>query len=158
MCAVFTVISTQRHQYTQSPCWFILERHKFCGHRRPCTRVNQTVQFINVKQVKCQRTGRENTRTQARPKKKQKKGKTQRRKGKKKENNAKQTTGVLKDVKMQEDRKGKAAIARRTPYVLERNRYLLHGQNYTKKITAAAWTKQHEEYNRCCTDKTTRLQ
>ena len=42
------------------------------------------------------------------------------------------------------ERKGKVAIARGTPYVLRRNRYLLHGQ------------KQHEEDNCCCTDKTTR--
>ena len=29
-----TVFSPQRHHYTQSPCWFILERYKWCGHRR----------------------------------------------------------------------------------------------------------------------------
>ena len=27
-----SVLSTQRHQYTQTPCWFfILEKYKFCG-------------------------------------------------------------------------------------------------------------------------------
>ena len=40
------------------------------------------------------------------------------------------------------ERKGKAAIARGTPYVLKRNRYLLHGQN-NKKIAAVLRGKKH---------------
>ena len=48
------------------------------------------------------------------------------------------------------ERKGKAS--RGTPYVLKRNRYVLHGQNNTKKITAVARTK-HEEDNCCFKDK-----
>ena len=39
------------------------------------------------------------------------------------------------------ERKGKAAMARGTPYVLKRNRYKLHGLNNTKKIAAVARTK-----------------
>ena len=49
------------------------------------------------------------------------------------------------------ERKGNAA--RGTPYVLTRNRYLLHGHNNTKKITAVVRTKQHEEDNCCFTDE-----
>ena len=48
--------------------------------------------------------------------------------------------------------KAKAAIARGTPYVLKRNRYLLHGQN-NAEITAVARTKPHEEGNCCVRDK-----
>ena len=55
----------------------------------------------------------------------------------KKKRGKKKKADVLKNV-MQEDRKGKGA--RRTPYVLKRNRYLLHGRN-TKKITAVARKK-----------------
>ena len=42
----------------------------------------------------------------------------------------------------------------RHAYVLKRERYLLHGQNNTKKITAVARTKQHED--NCCLRTVTR--
>ena len=31
-----TIFCTQRHRYTQCPCWFIPERYKLCGHRLCC--------------------------------------------------------------------------------------------------------------------------
>ena len=47
-----TVFSTQRHQYTQCPCWFfILERYKFCGQTE--TEKSKQPQLIKVRQVKC---------------------------------------------------------------------------------------------------------
>ena len=74
----------------------------------------------------------------------------------KQENKAKQTTGALKNVMQESERKGKAAIVRGTPYVLKRSRYLLHGQNNTEKITAVARIKQHEEDTAVLRTKTTR--
>ena len=78
----------------------------------------------------------------------QKKEKQEEKRKEEEKDKAKQTRGALKNV-MQEYRK---EAARRTTYVLERNRYLLHGPNNTKitavartnstkKVTAVSWTK-----------------
>ena len=75
--------------------------------------------------------------------KKEKKGakkEEKKRKEKKKQGKTNDKRSEKCDARRSE-RTGKAAIARGTPYVLKRNRYELHGQNNTKKITAVARTK-----------------
>lgn len=78
VCVVFTsnrsfyMNPTIVHQYTQCPSWlFILERYKLCGPQTE-TEKNQNIyevyrKRIEVKQVKCRRTGYENTTKQAKP-------------------------------------------------------------------------------------------
>ena len=58
-----------RHQRTQCPRWFILEKYKLCGHRPWDGEEPKQPQLIKVRQVKCQRTWYENTTKQARPEK-----------------------------------------------------------------------------------------
>ena len=63
--------------------------------------------------------------------------------------------GVPKNVK-QEDRTGKERLQlpeEHHTYMPKRNRYLLHGQNSTKKMAAVLRTKQREEDKCCVTDK-----
>ena len=60
-------------------------------------------------------------------------------------------TGVRKNM-MQDGREGTAA--RRTTYVLRRNRYLLHEQNNTKQDNCCCTDKKNTKIIGCFTDKT----
>ena len=124
-----------------------------------CETVKKQSQFIKVKQVKVLAYRvREHSKTSQIIKKSEKKGENENKNENKKENKKRKqskTNGRCSEEcdARRSERKGKAA--RGTPCVLKRNRYLLHGQNNTKKITPIARTK-HEEDNCCFTDNTTR--
>ena len=72
------------------------------------------------------------------------KAKSQRRK----ENKAKKTTGYRRCDARASERNGRASIARGTPCVLKRNRYLLHRQNNTKKPTATTAVARKKQTQR----------
>ena len=89
-----SVLSTQRHRYTQCPCWFIPERFKFCGHR-----------LWDREKPKQPHQSRQSKRNASVPGTRTQQNKPDQNNIKKGTEKTKKPTEVLKNV-MQEDQKG----------------------------------------------------